>query len=112
MVQGNPGRQLPIEWYVPETTITRYANNFVVQHTENEFFISFFEIVPPVVLGTPEQVQDRLQRIHAVDARCVTRIVLTSERAKELAKILQTNLRNYEAKRAQSGHLDGAADTA
>jgi hypothetical protein len=35
---------LPIEWHVPDELVTRYANNLLVQHTEHEFILSFFEL--------------------------------------------------------------------
>jgi len=47
-------RGLPIKWQIPEDLISRYATNLVVQHTEHEFTISFFEAEPPILLGTPE----------------------------------------------------------
>jgi hypothetical protein len=39
---------LPIEWHVPDDLVTRYANNLLIQHTEHEFILSFFEILPPL----------------------------------------------------------------
>ena len=49
------GKMVPIKWHYPDSIVTRYATNFVVQHTDREFIISFFEAWPPVIIGTPEE---------------------------------------------------------
>ena len=38
--------KLPIEWYIAEDLKSQYATNIVIQHTDQEFLISFFE--PPI----------------------------------------------------------------
>ncbi|MDQ7025720.1 MAG: hypothetical protein Q9P01_02015 [Anaerolineae bacterium] len=43
---------VPVDYEINEDTPRGYATNLVVQHTEHEFIISFFNIEPPLVLGT------------------------------------------------------------
>ena len=47
---------LPVNFLIPDNMVSRYATNLLVQHTEQEFVISYFEARPPVVLGGAEQV--------------------------------------------------------
>jgi len=96
--------QLPIEWYFPEDIISRYAMNLVVQHSEHEFIISFFEVERPLVFGPPEQVGARLKEIKSVRAKCVARIIVAAERMPEFVRVLQANLDSYLAKKSEQGN--------
>jgi hypothetical protein len=89
------GYRLPIEWYYPEDIISRYATNMVVQHTEHEFIISFFEIQPPVVLGEIEAREAQLDKIESVRANCIARVIVAPERLAEFIQVLQDNWDKY-----------------
>jgi hypothetical protein len=91
--------QVPLEWYVPEDLVSRYATNLVVQHSEHEFVISFFEIHPPLLLGTPEEIEAKLKQIESVQAHCVARIIVAAERMPEFLQVLQHNLDRYFARK-------------
>ena len=58
-----------------------FANHLVVHNTdEGEFFLSFFEVVQPVLLGTPDEQREQLESINEVKAKCVSRIVISADR--------------------------------
>ena len=88
---------LPIEWHIPEGLVSRYVSNLVVQHTEHEFIISFFEILPPLVLGTPEEQQAKLTRMNAIPAECVARIIVSAEQMPTFVQVMQTTLEKYRS---------------
>ena len=92
--QGEP-RCLPLEWHFPGDIISRYATNMVVQHTEHEFIVSFFEVRPPVLLGEVEEQEAALEQVKSVRADCVARIIVAPERLKEFIQVLQDNLDKY-----------------
>jgi hypothetical protein len=83
--------QLPLDWRFPRDIISRYSNNFVVQHTEKEFILSFFEVLPPLVLGPEDVQQAKLEALKAVPANCVARVILTPDKMKELIEVLENN---------------------
>lgn len=89
---------VPIEWHVPENIVSQYATNLVVQHSEHEFRLYFFEIQPPLLLGTPEERQAKLEQIESVRAECVARIIVAAERMPEFVRVLQENLDRYLSK--------------
>ena len=94
--QGQPLR-VPLVWQFPSDIVTRYATNIVVQHTEHEFVISFFEAQPPPVLGDPEEQEAIVESMlnDGVPATCVARVVVASERFQTFVEVLQTNLDRY-----------------
>lgn len=96
---------LPIEWDISNVH-SEYATNFVVQHTQNEFFLYFFEVVPPLVVGTEEETFAQLQQIDKVSATCKTRIVLHPDKIPEIIAVLTKNYEKYQAKQPNSLDCD------
>lgn len=84
---------LPIEWNVPDGTVARYATNMVVQRLENEFLISFFEILPPMVLGEPSEISKKLKQINSVTANCVAQIIVSAEKMPAFVDALDNSIK-------------------
>ena len=76
-----------------------FANHFVVQHHMTEFIITFGQVQPPIILGSPEQQAQQAEHISSIPARVVARIGLTPQRMTELVRVMQENLSNYEQQR-------------
>ena len=92
---------VPVEWHYPEELLSRYATNMIVQHSDHEFVIQFFEVLPPLVLGTPEEQKVQLGGIKSVRAECVARVIVAPERMPEFVRVLQDNLEKYHSKREE-----------
>jgi hypothetical protein len=69
-------KEVQLDWYVPDELVSHHANNIVVQYLDGEYIISFFETLPPIVLGTPEERRRQAEQINSVRARCVARIIV------------------------------------
>lgn len=91
-------REIPIEWYVPDSIVSQYATNMVVQHFEHEFIISFFETKPPLIIGLPSK--EQLQSLTSIRSTCIARIVVTTARMPTFVNALQTNLEKWLSKQA------------
>ena len=73
---------------------TTYANNVLIQHNPaGEFFLSFFDMPPPIVMGTEEEKAAQIKEISTMDARCVARIGLSKER---MAAVIAAMAENYD----------------
>jgi hypothetical protein len=90
---------IPIEWHFPEHIASRYATNLVVQSSQHEFIISFFEVRQPIVLGSPEERKAQLEQIKSVRAECVARIIVAAERMPEFIQALQVRVDAFRAGR-------------
>jgi hypothetical protein len=95
---------IPIEWYVPEGIVSRYANNFVIQQNEHEFILTVFESVPPILLGPPDEVRAKAEEIKSIRATAIARIVLAPGRLAELNGILESALETYRARLDREEH--------
>lgn len=84
------GKALPVEWHIPDGIPIRYATNMVVQKLENEYLLSFFEIRPPLILGTPEQISVKLEGLKSITANCVAQIFIAQNKMPEFVKALNS----------------------
>ncbi len=87
---------MSIEWHVPESVLPRYATNFVVQATEHEFRLYFFDIRPPLIVGTPEEQRRKRRELQSVHAECVANLAIAPVRMAELVKLLSDYLKRYK----------------
>lgn len=79
----------------PEEMPAAYATNLVVQHTKHEFFISFFALYPPLILGTEEDKKARLEALSEVSAQPIVKIIISANRMGEFIQVMQDNQRTY-----------------
>lgn len=102
MPEENRGKiTLPLEFHVPSDVATKYVNTAIVQRTDSEFVLTFFERFPPLLVGNPDQIAEQLESLESIRATCVARLVLSSSTMSELIELLQQNLDNYHAETAE-----------
>lgn len=93
------GKAVPIQFEIPANIVGRYATNIVIQHTEHEFVLSFFEAMPPPILGdTDKEKQALLDQVESVTVKCIARIVISPDRIDEMVRVLQSNVKDYHAR--------------
>lgn len=78
--------KLPIKWNVPETVITRFASNLVVQRVEGYFKLLFFEIKPDI------SVVELNEPPSEVVADCVGSIIVPPEKIQAIIDLLTRQL--------------------
>ena len=93
---------IPLDWRVPDDLVTRYATNLVIQHTEHEFTIMFFEAKKPVIIGPEPYVQAKLDDLDCIPADCVARVVVAPERMGEFAQVFQDSYRKHQTSKEGS----------
>ncbi|MFQ5758873.1 MAG: hypothetical protein ACE5IF_04280 [Candidatus Bathyarchaeia archaeon] len=84
-------REIPLEWRIPEDLETHFATNIVISHSKGEFFLTFFEVVPPIILGDV----DKLAALKSVPAQAVARIAIAADRMEGMIDALKRNLESY-----------------
>jgi hypothetical protein len=94
--QDEQPKRVPIDWHYPDGLVSRYADNLVVQHTPDAFVLSFFEVQPPLLTGSPEEKQARLQHIETVRAECVARVIVPPGQIESIIRVLQENADTYQ----------------
>ena len=92
---------IPLEWYVPDTMKSVYADNFIAQPRMRDFVLSFFDTQIPPFSGTDEQSREYLENLKSVRAECVGRITVAIEMVPDIIKALQTTYNRHLASKAE-----------
>lgn len=91
-------KKLRIKHTFPDELQSHFVNNVTVQHEPEYFVLQFFELWPPMIIGeTDEEKLEALKKINQIEAKCVTRLVLTPAKMREVVDLMMQNLSNYEA---------------
>jgi hypothetical protein len=78
---------------IPIGLSSRFAHHMMVQFTEHEMTLSFFELIPP--LGSPDE-QREAARLTGVRADCVSRVTIPRDRQLDFVKALSFGLAEKE----------------
>lgn len=90
-------KEIRVERVYPEDLQSHFVSNLVVQHRPEFFILSFFEVWPPAILGeTEEEKKQALDNLDHVEAKCVSRIVLTPGKMQEFIEVMSENLEKWE----------------
>jgi hypothetical protein len=85
----------PIEWAFPEGTEGKYATHLVINHGQHEFFISFFQIRPPLLIGSDEEIEAQIAELKSVRAEFLSTIIIPADGLEGFIATLQEHLENY-----------------
>lgn len=85
--------RLPINWVFPDDTVSRYATELLIQHTDQEYILSFFETRLPVTVPNAESTEGPMRSTESVDVVCVARIVVSPKRMAAFAKVIGESLK-------------------
>jgi hypothetical protein len=91
-------KDLEIDWATIEQLPPLYATNMVIQHTESEFIINLYQLLPPVIWGTEEQKRARIEEMSMIQTTPLARVVITADRMPGFVRALKKNLDVYETK--------------
>lgn len=87
---------IPVSFNIPMGLASRYAHHLMVQSTEHEVMLSFFEIMPPPLIGSPEEQREALKK--GIRADCVSRVAIARGRYPEFVKAMVGQLKPEEKK--------------
>jgi hypothetical protein len=96
---GEPERgiEIPVLFVGVEDVPVLLANQFVIQHQQEEFILMIGQVAPPLILaGTPEEQLEQAKNISYIPIKVVGRFGLTRTRMTELIRILQDNLKKFD----------------
>jgi len=95
---------IPVKYVVPDEIVTQYVTDMVVQHSDQEFLISFWEIQRPVLLGSEEERKAQIQMIKFLENRCIARFAITPERMQKFLDAMKENLDRYHKMKSNADH--------
>jgi hypothetical protein len=90
------GRLVPVVWENVDGVPVLLANQFIIQHFQDEFILTMGQMVPPTLLGAEEQREAQLRAIERVTVRPLARIAFTRARLTELIETLAAHRERYD----------------
>jgi len=81
----------------PENLQSFFVSDLLIQHEDENFVLSFFEMWPPAIIGeTEEDVRSEIEKIDHIDAKCVSRLIITPNKMKSFIEAINSNFEKYE----------------
>lgn len=99
---------IPVEYVVSNELKTIYTTDLIVQHSNSEFVLLFFETRPPVLLGSQEDVEKSLANIGVLKSECIARIVVAPNRMPIFIQALVENFTKFQV--SQNPNLEHNED--
>jgi hypothetical protein len=84
-------KQVRISRVNPDNIKPVFANDFIVSHTDNEFFFTFSVLEPSEILDPAD-----LDKINSLDAIAVVKVAVTPDLAERISKAISTNIEGYK----------------
>ncbi len=95
-MEENTQRDVPLVWENVEGVPVLLANQFIIQHNQDEFILTIGQMVPPALLGDEQARIAQLQEIERVSVKPLARIAFTRARLIELVQALEGNREIYD----------------
>lgn len=73
-----------------------FSNDYVLVHTETEFYMTFLVVDPPAIIDEIDQ--EEFEKNPTVPSEAVAKIVMTPKQMKQLLVSSMENLEKYENK--------------
>ena len=89
----NKPKEVSVRYVVPEDNILLFSDGVILQHTDNEFIISFFQSGAPIFLTDADR-----DKITEVNSKCVARIVLSPAQMKKTVDAFKVNFESWASK--------------
>ena len=99
--------QLRVVYTDPDDAPLLYSNQFAVQHDQDELVLTMGRLIPPLLLGTPEEKREQARQLENVEVRILARYAMTRARLVQLISVLQKNVQTYnEQQRESNDHVN------
>jgi hypothetical protein len=85
------GVELVVELAEPNDLQTRFANHMIVTRGPYESFITFYEIQPPTILGSPEEKEKQKKALKSIQGKAVARVVVPNQVVPSIIRALEEN---------------------
>jgi len=90
---------IPVSWPNPAPTL-QYSNQFVVEIRDTLVSLTFGQVSPVLIVGTPQEQHDHAVRLSetGLEAQDVTRVVLSMPVAVQLLQVLAQHIGQGDSK--------------
>jgi len=88
---------IPLVWVDADDATVSFCNQVLFQVlSPNEYVLTLGHMVPPPILGTPEERLERVRQVSFVPIKALGRFAFTRQRVEELIAVLQSVVTDAE----------------
>ena len=84
-----------------ENVVTRFANEFSIQIIQGACYLGFYEVTPPLLIGSPEEISEKIDSIKSLRAEGIVRLVVPIEKVQDMVKAIQTMLEQMASEKSR-----------
>ena len=96
MTEPGAAIEIPLFLRGAEETTVLFANHFLIQEFQGDFFLTAGQLVPPPLVGTMEERREQAKQVTSVSVNVIARLALTRGRLAEVTALLQSALERYD----------------
>lgn len=86
-----------VKHIIPDGLQTYLVEQVLIQNQPDKFILSFFEVFPPPIFGeNDEETLRLLKETEHVEAKCVSRIIMTPAAMNRFHSAINENIQNYQ----------------
>lgn len=90
--------EIPVQFNLPVDMPSVYATNMLVQVSDQEIILSFFEAQPPLVIGDTQESIELLKSV-GIRADCVAKVIVSPARFEGFVQVLSQVARGIKDKK-------------
>ncbi len=81
---------VPIEW--PDGGAAIYANHLLLQREGDSVYLTFCQVNPPVIFGSPEEQKHQLEQIKSAKAISIAKLMVPLAAFRDMLRVMQENI--------------------
>lgn len=89
------GITIRVVWPESVDLPTVYANQLYIQHTNNEFFLIFGDMMPPIAAGSHDERRKKLESLSEITIRPVVKLAMSPPAMLRMAEAVQENVEKF-----------------
>jgi hypothetical protein len=105
---------ITLDWPGRDEVPILFANQIIAQVNSGEVFLTFGQVAPPAVLGTPAEQRQQVEEIKAmgsIPVRTVARLSMTPAKLLDLVRILNEVVEKHEIQqRLEAAQREASGD--
>ncbi|MFA7628933.1 MAG: hypothetical protein WCY37_06055 [Candidatus Dojkabacteria bacterium] len=87
---------IPINWSSERDVTPRFANQAMINHTDDIFTLMFFDLQLPVFLGNEDEIAAQINNLEGIKPICVAKLYLPPSVMPSLISAIQQNFSKYQ----------------
>jgi len=101
----NP-KEVPLVMLAPADAASHFATYCTIQSQPGYFILNFFQGFPPIITGSKEEMQEKIDAIKSLEVSLVSRVILPESVMESYVQAENTNWQRYKVTFADKNDIE------